>query len=52
MPTLTIRYAFNPDKLHTFKASIDAEQEPITRSGRKTNLTRLEASGAHVEMNR
>lgn len=95
MLTLSIRYAFNPDKLDAFKAYVGAEQEPIRRSGgkilayflptdfagpanealgliefsnleaykhyrdrlardpdHKTNFARLEASGAHVEMNR
>jgi hypothetical protein len=35
MLTLSIRYAFNPDKLDAFKTYVEAEQEPIRRSGGK-----------------
>jgi hypothetical protein len=95
MLTLSIRYAFNPDKLEAFKTYVEAEQEPIRRCGgrvlayflptdfagpanealgliefpdlrtyeqyrdklandsdHQTNFARLEASGAHVAMNR
>ena len=33
MLTLAIRYTLNPNKLTDFKAYVEAEQEPIRRSG-------------------
>jgi len=33
MVTLSIRYTINPNKLADFKTYVDAEQEPIRRSG-------------------
>lgn len=35
MITLSIRYTINPNKLADFRAYVEAEQEPIRRSGGK-----------------
>jgi len=35
MITLSIRYTINPNKLQEFKTYVEAEQEPIRRSGGK-----------------
>lgn len=35
MLTLSIRYAFNPDKIEAFRTYVEAEQTPISRSGGK-----------------
>jgi len=35
MITLSIRYTINPNKLRDFKTYVEAEQEPIRRSGGK-----------------
>ena len=34
MLTLSIRYAFSPDKLEAFKSYVEAEQEPIILAAR------------------